>query len=97
MAPRDPFDETDDASDEPEVTARPTGREADELLDEAGEKVVPVTNVGGASPTPLGLDSGGDLPGSQDDLENLPEPEPPGSPEVAAVHVHRHRGRGRTP
>jgi hypothetical protein len=93
MAPRDrdPFDETDDARDEPEVTARPTGREADELLDEDGEKVVPLTNVGGAAPTPLGMDSGGDLPGPEDDLENLSEPEPPESPEVGAVHVERRR------
>src|SRR5512141_2767713 len=89
MAPRDrdPFDETDDARDEPEVTARPTGREADALRGEAGEKVVPQTNVGGAAPTPLGMDSGGDLPGPEDDLENLSEPEPPEPPEVAAVHV----------
>ncbi len=45
-------------------------------------------NVGGAAPTPLGLDSGGDLPGPDDDLASLPEPEPPEPPEVGAVHVH---------
>lgn len=89
MAPRDPLDETDDPGDDPEITAQPTGREADALRDEDGEKVVPLTNVGGAAPTPLGMDSGGDLPGSDDDLENLSEPEPPDAPEVGAVHVER--------
>jgi hypothetical protein len=89
MAPRDPLDDTDDANDRPEVTARPTGREADELLDEDGERLVPVSNVGGAAPTPLGMDSGGDPPGEGDELENLPEPEPPEAPEVGAMHVHR--------
>jgi hypothetical protein len=89
MAPRDPFDETDDARDDPELTARPTGRETERLLEEAGDKVVPTSNVGGATPTELGHDSGGDLPGAEDDLANLSEPEPPGSPEVGAVHVRR--------
>lgn len=91
MAPRDPFDESDEARDEPEVTARPTGREPDHLRDEDGEKVVPVSNVGGAAPTALGHDSGGDLPGTGDDLENLSEPEPAESPEVGAMHVRRRR------
>jgi hypothetical protein len=93
MAPREPFDD-DDAPDEPEVTAQSTGREMDELLDEDGEKVVPVSNVGGAAPTLLGRDSGGDLPGAGDELENLPEPEPPEPPEIGAVHVRRIRERG---
>jgi hypothetical protein len=91
MAPREPFDRGDETpgEDDREVTARATGRETDELLDEAGEKVVPKTNVGGAAPTPLGMDSGGDRPGSQDDLENMPEPEPPEEAELGAVHVRR--------
>lgn len=73
--------------DLPEPTARPSERLPHELEDEADEKLVPMTNVGGAAPTPLGMDSGGDLPGPDDDLANLAEPEPPDSPEVGAVHV----------
>ena len=38
---------------------------------------MPLENVGGAAPTPLGLDSGGNFPGPEDDLSNLSEPEPP--------------------
>jgi hypothetical protein len=86
MAPRDPFD--DDDRDEPEPTARPTEREQHELTEEDDEKLVPMSNVGGAAPTPLGLDSGGSFPGPEDDLANLSEPEPPEPPEVGAVHVH---------
>ncbi len=85
MPPREPFD--DPGPDAPEPTARPTEREPHELEEEEEEKLVPMTNVGGAAPTPLGLDSGGDLPGSEDDLANLSEPEPPEPPEVGAVHV----------
>jgi hypothetical protein len=55
-----------------------------------------VSNVGGAAPTPLGHDSDGDLPGAEDDLENLSEPEPPEEPEVGAVHVSREDPRGRS-
>lgn len=97
MAPRDPIDPTadaEDARDEPEITARPTGRAPGDLRDEDGERVVPMSNVGGAAPTPLGHDSGGDLPGRDDGLESLSEPEPPGAPEVGAVHVRRPRGPG---
>jgi hypothetical protein len=68
----------------PEPTARPTERL---LGEEEDEKVVPMTNVGGAAPTARGLDSGGDFPGPEDDLANLPEPEPPDAPEVSAIHV----------
>ena len=50
---------------------------------------MPVANVGGAAPTQLGGDSGGDWPGPTDDLANLAEPEPPESPEVGAVHVRQ--------
>lgn len=82
----DPF-EDDPARDEPEPTARPSERAVHELSEEDDEKLVPLTNVGGAAPTPLGLDSGGNLPGSEDDLANLLEPEPPEAPEVGAVHV----------
>jgi hypothetical protein len=81
----EPFD--DYGPDGPEPTARPSGREPHELFDEDDEKLVPLSNVGGAAPTPLGLDSGGNLPGPRDDLANLPEPEPPEPPEVSAVHV----------
>ncbi len=86
MAPRDPFEGLE--PDAPEPTARPSDREVRELEEEDDEKLVPLSNVGGASPTPLGMDSGGDLPGSDDDLANLSEPEPPEPPEVGAVHVH---------
>ena len=86
MAPRDPYDDL--GPDEPDLTARPTERETEELAQEDGEKLVPLSNVGGAAPTPLGLDSGGNLPGPEDDLSNLSEPEPPEPPEVGAVHIH---------
>ncbi|ACL63513.1 conserved hypothetical protein [Anaeromyxobacter dehalogenans 2CP-1] len=75
--------------DDPEPTARPTDRLPRELLEEEDEKLVPASNVGGAAPTALGADSGGDLPGSEDDLANMSEPEPPEPPEVGAVHVRR--------
>jgi hypothetical protein len=81
----DPFEEPE--RDEPEPTARPSEREPRELAEEDDEKLVPLSNVGGAAPTPLGLDSGGNQPGPQDDLANLSEPEPPEAPEVGAVHV----------
>jgi hypothetical protein len=77
----------DDPSDLPEPTAQPTGRADRERAAEDDEKLVPVSNVGGAAPTPLGLDSGGNLPGPEDDLSSLSEPEPPEAPEVDAVHV----------
>lgn len=76
--------------DRPEPTAQP--RERQEYDEEDGDRLVPVENVGGAAPTPLGGDSGGDLPGPGDDLTNLIEPEPPESPEVGAVHVRRGEG-----
>ena len=85
MPRREPFDDLE--PDAPEPTARPSDREVRELEEEDDEKLVPLTNVGGAAPTPLGLDSGGNLPGSEDDLANLSEPEPPEPPEVGAVHV----------
>lgn len=78
----------DDAPDSPEVTAQPSERMVRELATEADEKVVPLENVGGAAPTALGLDSGGNFPGPEDDLANLSEPEPPEAPEVEAMHVH---------
>ncbi len=82
---RDPFE--DFGPEEPEPTARPSERESHELAEEDDEKLVPLSNVGGATPTALGLDSGGTLPGPEDDLANLSEPEPPEPPEVGAVHV----------
>jgi hypothetical protein len=78
-----PFD--DDVRDGPEPTARP--RERPDPLDSEDDRLVPLSNVGGAAPTPHGHDSGGDFSGSDDDLSNLAEPEPPDSPEVDAVHV----------
>ena len=74
---------------EPQPTARPPERPRSRMFEADDEKVVPMTNVGGAAPTPHGLDSGGDFPGSEDDLANLSEPEPPEPPEVAAVNVTR--------
>jgi hypothetical protein len=86
---RDPFrsDLPDDDPDLPEPTARPSERAGRERAEEEDEKLVPLANVGGAAPTPLGLDSGGNFPGGEDDLANLSEPEPPEAPEVGAVHV----------
>lgn len=82
---RVPFDAP--APEPPEPTARPSERSAHERTEEDDEKLVPLSNVGGASPTPLGGDSGGNFPGSEDDLPNLSEPEPPEPPEVDAIHV----------
>jgi hypothetical protein len=73
--------------DEPELTVRATERAMHEREEEDDEKLVPLANVGGAAPTALGLDSGGNFPGGEDDLANLSEPEPPEPPEVGAVHV----------
>lgn len=81
----------DDDVDPPEPTARP--REYVDLDDERGDRVVPLSNVGGAVPTRLGNDSGGDFPGPEDDLANLIEPEPPESPEIGAMHVRPGQGR----
>ncbi len=85
----------DEDRDAPEPTARPTEQTAHELADEEEERLVPSGNVGGAAPTPLGLDSGGNAPGPEDDLSNMPEPEPPEPPEVGAVHVRADERRGR--
>ena len=87
-APRPPA--RDDVPDLPEPTARPSDRP--ELEEDDGDRLVPLANVGGAAPTVLGGDSGGDFPGPEDDLANLAEPEPPESPEVDAVHVRRGEG-----
>ena len=87
---RPPIDDDDDEPQGPELTARP--RERPEVEEEDGDRLVPLDNVGGAAPTLLGGDSGGDLPGPPDDLANLAEPEPPESPEVGAVHVRRGEG-----
>jgi hypothetical protein len=76
--------------DLPEPTAQPRERPDDE--EEEGDRLVPLANVGGAAPTPLGGDSGGDWHGVHDDLANLVEPEPPDSPEVGAVHIRRDEG-----
>src|SRR5512144_882980 len=95
MPRRDRFDDLE--PDAPEPTARPSDREVRALEDEDDEKLVPLGNVGGAAPTPLGMDSGGDLPGSDDDLANLSEPEPPEPPEVGAVHVHEAEDEVRAP
>ncbi len=72
-------------------------RERPDFDDERGERVVPLSNVGGAAPTRLGNDSGGDLPGPEDDLTNLIEPEPPASPEMNAMHIRRGEGGARGP
>lgn len=70
--------------EEPTLTAQPRERP---LEDDEDDRLVPMSNVGGAAPSPHGHDSGGDLPGDEDDLSSLAEPEPPDSPEVEAVHV----------
>jgi hypothetical protein len=73
----------DDAA---ELTARPSDRDPS-WLDDEGDRLVPSTNIGGAAPTARGHDSGGDLPGPEDDLANLAEPEPPAAPEVTGLSV----------
>lgn len=55
--------------------------------DPEDDRLVPSTNIGGAAPTPLGADSGGDLPGAEDDLANLGEPEPPEAPELEGISI----------
>jgi hypothetical protein len=92
---RDPDRFDDLGPEEPEPTARPSERESRELVEEDDEKLVPISNVGGAAPTRLGLDSGGNLPGPEDDLSSLSEPEPPEPPEVGAVHVREDEKSGR--
>jgi hypothetical protein len=84
---RPPLDFDDDA-DAPELTAQPR----EDYPEEDGDRLVPLENVGGAAPTYHGADSGGDLPGPEDDLSNLIEAEPPESPEVGAVHVRYGEG-----
>jgi hypothetical protein len=91
MAPRNLDDDLDAG---PEPTAQPSERYSRELLEEDDEKLVPLSNVGGAAPTALGMDSGGNFPGPDDDLSNLSEPEPPEPPEVGAVHVREDEGPG---
>ena len=71
--------------DLPEYTAQPRDRPPDHGED--GARLVPRTNVGGAAPTRMGHDSGGDLDDAPDDLTRLIEPEPPESPEMDALHV----------
>ncbi|HYS81867.1 MAG TPA: hypothetical protein VEM76_14245 [Anaeromyxobacteraceae bacterium] len=91
---RPPLDDYD-GPDPPEPTVRPHERPDND--DERDERVVPLSNMGGAAPTRLGNDSGGDMPGPEDDLTNLAEPEPPESPELSAMHIRRgeERPRGR--
>jgi hypothetical protein len=89
----DPFDDLE--PEEPQPTAQPSEGESRELVEEDDEKLVPLSNVGGAAPTRLGLDSGGNLPGPEDDLSSLSEPEPPEPPEVGAVHVRDQEQSGR--
>jgi len=85
-----PPPDLDDEPETPEPTARP--REYVDFDDERGDRVVPLSNVGGAAPTRLGNDSGGDIAGPEDDLSNLVEPEPPESPEIGAMHVRPGQG-----
>ncbi len=82
---RPPTESDLDDRDVPEPTARPSQRP--DVEDEEDDRLVPLSNVGGAAQTTLGRDSGGDLPGPEDDLASLAEPEPPQSPELGAVHV----------
>jgi hypothetical protein len=73
-------------ADEGELTARPMGRAANPFEDD-DDRLVPSSNLGGATPTLRGRDSGGDLPGPEDDLANLAEPEPPTAAEVEGLSV----------
>jgi hypothetical protein len=74
-----------DDLDEDDLTARPS-RVGNPELDPDEDRVVPGSNVGGAAPSP-GADSGGDLPGEEDELANLSEPEPPSTPELRGFSV----------
>lgn len=71
--------------DDPELTARPSGRPS--RFEDDDERLVPSSNIGGATPTVRGRDSGGDLPGPEDDLASLAEPEPPAPAEVEGLSV----------
>lgn len=73
-------------ADEGALTARPTGGAARRFEDD-DERLVPSGNIGGAAPTVRGGDSGGDLPGPEDDLANLAEPEPPPAAELEGLSV----------
>ena len=82
-------DEPELGSDDPddaELTARPSARGASPFEDD-DDRLVPSGNIGGAAPTVRGRDSGGDLPGPEDDLANLAEPEPPTAAEVEGLSV----------
>ena len=83
----------DEEPDLPEPTVQSSQRP--DFDDERGDRVVPLSNVGGAAPTRLGNDSGGDLLGPEDDLTNLIEPEPPESPELNAMHIRHGEGEPR--
>lgn len=72
--------------DEAELTARPSARTASGFEDD-DDRLVPSSNIGGAAPTIRGRDSGGDLPGPEDDLANLAEPEPPTAAEVEGFSI----------
>jgi hypothetical protein len=85
-----PPPDLEDEDDPPALTAQP--RERPDYPEEDGDRLVPAENVGGAAPTYLGGDSGGDLPGPDDDLSSLIESEPPESPEVGAIHVRYDEG-----
>jgi hypothetical protein len=90
MPRHDPQDQElrpDDLDSGREVTARPSAHAPRRLEDEDDDRLVPTTNIGGAAPTPRGLDSGGDLPGPEDDLASLAEPEPPTPAEVEGLSV----------
>ena len=75
---------------------RAAARAARSGSSEDDEKLVPLANVGGAAPTPLGLDSGGDLPGPRATTSaNLVRAGAAGgSPEVGRGPRARERGRG---
>ena len=72
--------------DEGELTARPSGH-APSRFEDDDDRLVPSSNIGGAAPTLRGRDSGGDLPGPEDDLSNLAAPEPPPAAEVEGLSV----------
>lgn len=74
--------------DEGELTARPSGRTSSRFEDD-DDRLVPSSNIGGAAPTIRGRDSGGDLPGPEDDLASLAEPEPPTAAELDGLSVRR--------
>jgi len=80
---------SDDERAPRELTAQPCER----CRVDDDERLVPLSNVGGAAPTAWGSDGSGELSSSGEELSSLAEAEPPfEAPEVGAVHIRRGEG-----